>query len=585
MNGTLVDAAMGRVPADIVVRNGELVNVDTGEIEHNVDVAIKGSKIALVGDAGHCIGKGTKVIDADGYLVPGLLDGHLHVESSMLTLTQFARAVIPRGTTGVFIDPHEIANVLGMRGIRLMHDEGRGLPLKVFILIPSCVPSAPGLETSGAEITPADVEKALRWEGVIGLGEVMDFPGVLRDDPKLVAKIQAALRDDKAVEGHAPGLLGRELSAYRAFGVESDHESVTPEEAVQRLRLGMRLEIREGSTARNLAPLVKLVLERGLDTRHCLLVSDDRHPSDLLREGHVDHLVRRAIEEGLDPIKAIQMVTVNTAEHFRLREIGSICPGKVADLVIVRDLEKFTVGEVIANGKLVATDGKLLARFKKPVYPAFARATVRLKRRVRPEDFQVRCPSGEKAEVKVIEVFEGKIITGYGRKKLRVEDGVVQPDPGGDVAKIAVIERHRGTGNIARGFVKGFGIREGAIASSVAHDAHNLIVVGLNDVDMATAVNSLVEMGGGLIVVGGSKVLAKVELPIAGLMSEGTAGKVSAGLEKLHDRAKEIGVSLKSPFMQLSFLSLPVVPRLKITDRGLVDVDRYKLVDLCYPSA
>jgi adenine deaminase len=569
---------MGRAPADLVVKNGKLVNVDAGEVEHDVDVAIKGSKIVLVGDAGHCVGKRTKVINADGYLVPGLLDGHLHVESSMLTLTRFARAVLPCGTTGIFIDPHEIANVLGMRGVKLMYDEGKRLPLKVFVLIPSCVPSAPGLETSGAEITPADVEEGLEWEGVVGLGEVMNFPGVLKNDPELGAKIRATIKSGKVVEGHAPGLLGKELSAYRAAGVESDHESTTPEEAVQRLRLGMKLEIREGSTAKNLTPLIKSVLERKLDTRHCLLVSDDRHPSDLLREGHVDHLVRRAIEEGLDPVRAVQMATLNTAEHFGRREIGSISPGKVADLVVVRGLEKFKVGEVIAGGKLVARNGKLLADLKKPVYPTFARATMRLKREVKPEDFQVRSPSGE--EVKLIEVFEGDIITGYGTQKLRVEDGVVQPDPGKDVAKVAVVERHKRTGNIARGFVRGFGIREGAIASSVAHDAHSLIVVGLSDVDMATAVNSLADMGGGLIAVRDSKVLAKLELPIAGLMSERTAEEVSAKLEELHDRAKELGVRVKSPFMQLSFLSLPVVPKLKITDSGLVDVDKYKLVDL-----
>ncbi|MEA1904811.1 MAG: adenine deaminase [Candidatus Hadarchaeota archaeon] len=580
MDNALVDVAMGRATADLVVKNGELVNVNTGQIEHDVDVAVKGSRIALVGDASHCVGKRTKVIDADGYLVPGLLDGHLHVESSMLTLTQFARAVLPRGTTGIFIDPHEIANVLGMRGVKLMRDEGKGLPLKVFVLVPSCVPSAPGFETSGAEITAPDIKEGLEWERVVGLGEVMNFPGVLKNDPKLRAKIGATLRVGKVVEGHAPGLLDKKLSAYRAAGVESDHESTTPEEAVQRLRLGMKLEIREGSTAKNLMPLIKSVLERGFDTRHCLLVSDDRHPSDLIREGHVDHLIRRAIEEGLDPVRAVQMATLNTAEHFDRREIGSISPGKVADLVVVKDLEKFTVGDVITDGKLVARDGKLLADFKKPVYPTFARATMHLRREVRPEDFQVRCLSEGEVEIKLIEVSEGNIGTGYGTQKLGVENGIVQPCPEKDVAKVAVVERHKRTGNISRGFVRGFGIREGAIASSVAHDAHNLIVVGLSDVDMATAVNSLADMEGGLIAVRDSKVLAELGLPIAGLMSERTAEEVSTKLEGLHDRAKELGVRVKSPFMQLSFLSLPVIPKLKITDRGLVDVDKYKLVDL-----
>jgi len=582
----LVGVALGREPADIVIKGGRLVNVDTAEIEDGVDVALKGKRIALVGDGRHCIRKGTTVIEAKGkYLTPGLFDAHVHVESSMVTVTQFARAVLPHGTTGVFIDPHEIANVLGMLGVKIMLDEGADLPLKVFVTIPSCVPSAPGLETNGAEIGPADIAEGLKWERVVGLGEVMNFPGVLAGDKKTHGEIRAALDRHKVVEGHAPGLLDRRLSAYVAAGIRSDHESITREEAIEKLRLGMKLEIREGSTAKNLKALVKPIIELKLDTRHCLLATDDRHPSDLVREGHMDHVIRRAIEEGLDPIRAIQMATINTAEHFGVDgELGSISPGKLADILIVNDIEKFSAEKVIADGWLVAENGRLTIKFPAPRYPKFARRTMNLKQ-VTPKDFDVRAPVKKgKVKVRVIGLVEGQVFTKQEIASLKVEDGLVKSDLGNDILKAAVVERHRATGNIGRGFVRGFGMKKGAIASSVGHDAHNITIVGTNERDMAVAVNVVARMGGGQVVVNKGKVLSKVELPIAGLMSDKPVEAVSSELEVLHRVAKRLGIELKSPFMRLSFLPLAVIPKLRITDKGLVDVEKFKLVDLFVKS-
>jgi len=572
--------ALGKKPADLVIKGGKLVNVETSEIEPKADVVIAGNRIALVGDAGRCVGTRTHVINARGkFLTPGLLDAHVHVESSMLTVTQFARVVLPRGTTGAFIDPHEIANVLGMRGVKLMLDESERLPLKVFVALPSCVPSAPGLETSGAEIAPDDIARGLRWKRVVGLGEVMNYQGVLAGDKKMRGEIDAALRARKVVEGHAPGLLGGELSAYVAAGVRSDHESTSPEEAIQKLRLGMALEIREGSAAKSLAALIKPILKLGLDTRHCLLATDDMHPKDLM-EGHMDNVVRRAIEEGVDPVEAIRMATLNTAEHFGVDDdIGSISPGKIADVLIVGDLKKFDVAAVVASGKVVAKRGKLIAAHPARGYPSFARKIVNLKRKVLPGDFAVKGGAG-RARARVIWLVEGQIITKHRVERLGVEGGFVVGDPRRDIAKVAVVERHRATGNIGLGFVRGFGIRRGAIASSVGHDAHNITVVGADERDMAAAVNEIARVGGGQVVARGGKILARVELPIAGLMSDKPSEVVAAQLERLHRAAESLGVKLESPFMQLAFLPLAVIPELRITDRGLVDVERQKIVSL-----
>jgi adenine deaminase len=579
---SLVNVALGKAPADLVLMGGKLVNVETAEIESKVDIAIKSDRIALVGDAKHCVGAETRVIDARGkYILPGLLDAHVHIESSMLTVTQFARAVLPHGTTGVFIDPHEIANVLGMCGVKLMLDEGDRLPLKVFVTLPSCVPSAPGLETSGAEINQNDIVKGLKWRRVVGLGEVMNYPGVLAGNKKMRDEIDAALNAQKVVEGHAPGLLGKELAAYIAAGVRSDHESLTSGEAVQKLRLGMALEIREGSAAKNLAALVKPIIKFKLDTRHCLLATDDCHPEDLMKEGHIDHVVRRAIKEGVDPIKAIQMATLNTAEHFELdRDIGSVSPGKIADVVIVGNLEKFNVERVIVNGKTVAERGKLKITLPIRKSPSFARKTMKLKREVNAEDFKITTNEMNKVKVRVIGIAEGNIFTSQHIGHLETRGGAVLLDAKRDIAKVAVVERHRATGNIGLGFVRGFGIRRGAIASSVGHDAHNITAVGVSDEDMATAVNTIASAGGGHVVVSRGKVLARVNLPIAGLMSDEPVEVVSAQLEKLHLAAKGLGIKIRSPFMQMAFLPLAVIPEFRITDKGLVDVKGRKIVPL-----
>jgi adenine deaminase len=579
----LVDTAMGRRKADLVIKDGNPVNVDSGELLEKVDVAVKKGRIALVGKADHTIGNETTVMNASGkYIVPGFLDGHVHVESSMVTVTQFARAVLPHGTTGVFMDPHEIANVFGLDGVKPMLDEARNLPLKVFTCVPSCVPAAPDLETAGAEITPADVEEALGWEGVIGLGEVMNYPGVLGGDEKMHEEIQVTLRANRVVEGHANSLLGKELVAYAAAGITSCHESTRKIDGVQRLRLGLYTMAREGSAWRDLAEVIKCVTEVGLDSRHVILVTDDRHPETLINLGHMDHVVRRAIEEGVDSITAVQMATLNTAEHFGVsRDVGSIAPGKCADILILNDLSRVNVDTVITDGVVVARKGRMVVDLVSAEYPDFVKRSVRLKRPLTATDFLIKAPIEEgKIKVRVIGVIEGKAVTRHLIEELPVKNGEVHPSIEENIAKVAVVERHKRTGNIGLGFVKGFGFKEGAVASSVAHDSHNLLVVGVNDHDMAFAVNRLAEVGGGMIAVREGEAVGMVELPIAGLMSDKPVEKVSEQVEKLQKAWVDLGCTMTSPFMTLSLLALPVLPELRVTDKGLVDTQKFRLVSL-----
>ncbi|KPV64106.1 MAG: cryptic adenine deaminase [Candidatus Bathyarchaeota archaeon BA2] len=579
----LVATAMGKEKADLVVKSGTLVNVNSRELQENVDVAVKEGRIALVGKADHTIGNETRIINATGkYVVPGFLDGHVHVESSMVTLTQFARAVLPHGTTGVFIDPHEIANVFGLKGVKLMLDEARSLPLKVFVCVPSCVPAVPDFETVGAEITPADIEEALTWEGVIGLGEVMNYPGVLRGDEKVHEEIQVTLRANKVVEGHANSLLDKELAAYASAGMTSCHESTRKIDGVQRLRLGLYAMVREGSAWRDLAEVIKGVTEDGLDSRHVILVTDDRHPETLTNLGHMDHVVRRAIEEGVDPITAVQMATLNTAEHFGVsHDLGSIAPSKCADILILNDLSTVNVDTVIANGVIVAKKGRIVVDLVSAEYPDFIKRSIRLKRPLTATDFSIKAPIEEgKVKVRVIGVIEGKAVTRHLQEDMPVKNGEAQPSIEENIAKVAVVERHKRTGNIGLGFVKGFGFKEGAVASSVAHDSHNLLVVGMNDHDMAFAVNRLAEVGGGMIAVKNGEAIGMVELPIAGLMSDKPVEKVSEQVEKLQRAWVELGCTMTSPFMIMSLLALPVLPELRITDKGLVDTQRFQFVGL-----
>ncbi|MEM3425308.1 MAG: adenine deaminase [Thermoproteota archaeon] len=580
----LVSGALGRIRASLVIRRGALVNVFTGEIVENTDIAVVDDRIVLLGEAEHTIGPETRIIDAYGkYLTPGFLDGHVHVESSMLTVTQFAKAVLPHGTTTVFIDPHEIANVLGIKGVKMMHDEGLGLPLKVYVSIPSCVPATSlEFETSGAEIGLKEVEEAFSWRNTIALGEIMNYPGVLSLDPKIIGEVKTALRSSRIVEGHFFGNLNEELNAYVAAGISSDHESVTMEAGLAKLRLGMHVMVREASAWKDLKEVIRMVTERKVNARRICLVSDDREPSDLLKEGHIDHIVRRAIEEGVDPVTSIQMATLNTAEHFKVDgEIGALAPGMIADILILSDLNRVLVDTVIANGRVVARNGRLVVEMPEYQYPEEAKRTVRVGRKLDEKDFKIRVdPNKEVFKVRTIQVVEAKTLTRSMLVDMRQRNGFLEADPEQDIAKVAVVERHRASGNIGIGFVKGFGFKNGAVASTVAHDSHNMLILGVNDRDMALAGNTLAEAGGGMVAVENSRILALLELPIAGLMSDKPVQEVAANVEKLSEAWRRLGCVMTRPFMTMSLLALPVLPELRITDKGLIDTVNFQRTSL-----
>lgn len=581
----LIDVATGRRPADTLVRNGRWVNVHSGEIIPGTDIAIAAGRFAAVGpDLGYAIGPETQVIDAGGrYLVPGLCDGHMHVESGMVTVTEFCRAVIPHGTTSMFVDPHEIANVLGIRGVRLMHDEAAAMPVSVFVQAPSCVPSAPGLETPGATISPDDVAEMLTWPNIIGLGEMMNFPGVAANDPRMLAEIAATQRAGKTVGGHyASPDLGRPFYGYVAGGPADDHEGTRVEDAVARVRLGMRAMLRLGSAWFDVAPQVKAITELGLDSRNFVLCTDDSHSGTLVNDGHMNRVVRHAIACGLKPVTAIQMATLNTAMHFGLeRELGSITPGRRADLVITSDLVALPIELVMAQGKVMAEHGVLTAPLEPWTYPDFARDTVHLKP-LSADSFAIRAPVGRNAvTARVIGVIENQAPTRALERTLAVENGLVLPDREGDVAQIALVERHLGSGAVVNALVSGFGYDvDCAVASTVAHDSHQMIVVGTNRDDMALAANRLAEVGGGAIVVSRGEVLALVELPIAGLMSDERAEVVASKASRLVEAMRECGCTLNNAFMQHSLLALVVIPELRISDKGLIDVRTFEKTEL-----
>lgn len=582
----LVDVAMGRAPADMLIRNGRWVNVHSGEIVPGTDVAIKAGRFAAIGpDLAYTIGAGTTVIDAaDRYLVPGLCDGHMHVESGMVTVTEFCRAVIPHGTTSMFIDPHEIANVLGLPGVRLMHDEAMAMPTNVYVQMPSCVPAAPGLENAGASIDENDVAEAMTWPNIIGLGEMMNFPGVAANDRKMLAEIATTQRAGKTVGGHYASLdLGRPFYGYVAGGPADDHEGTRAADAIARVRLGMRAMLRFGSAWYDVAPQIKAITESGLDSRNFILCTDDRFAATLVDDGHMDHTVRHAIAHGLKPITAIQMATLNTATHFGLeRELGSITPGRRADLIISSDISTLPIETVIARGVVLAENGVLVEEIAPYPYPDFARATVQVGRLVEAEDFEIAAPAGSNSvSVKVIGIVENQAPTRALARTLAVEDGLVPPDRAQDVAQVAVVERHKGTGAVVNAFVSGFGYtRDCAVAATVAHDSHQMIVVGTNREDMAFAANRLQQVGGGFIVVSKGRELALVELPIAGLMSDERAEIVARKSKRLVEAMAECGCTLNNAVMQHMFLALPVIPQLRLTDLGLVDVTRFELVSL-----
>ena len=582
----LIGVAAGREPADMVIRSGSWVNVHSGEVLLGTDIAIADGRFAYCGtDASAMIGPETQVIDAAGrFLVPGLCDAHMHVESSMLTVTEFVRAVAPHGTTSIFIDPHEIANVLGLPGVRLVHDEAAVQPISVFVQMPSCAPSAPGLETTGHEIGPEDVAEAMTWPGIIGLGEMMNFPGVAAGDPKMLGEIAATQIAGKTVGGHyASPDLGSAFHAYVAGGPADDHEGTRETDAIARVRQGMRAMLRLGSAWYDVAAQITAVTQKGLDPRNFILCTDDCHSSTLVHEGHMDRVVRHAIAEGVEPITAIQMATLNTASHFGLeREMGSITPGRRADMIISSDLETLPIETVIAQGAVVAETGKMRADIPAFTYPSNARDTVRMRRDMVPGDFDIVQPLGiTEAEVRVIGVVENQAPTKALTATLPVIEQIVQMDRGQDVCQIALVERHRATGRIVNAFVSGFGYNVPcALASTVAHDSHHMIVVGTSKTDMAKAASRLREVGGGVAFWRDGEEQALIELPIAGLMTDRPAHVVANRADGLMQAMRAVGCRLNNAFMQHSLLALVVIPELRISDLGLIDVTRFEKTGL-----
>jgi len=587
-NRALVDVAAGRRCADLVIHDGRWVNVCSGEILDGMDLAIVSGRFAYCGPpAEGFTGPDTHVIDAGGrYLVPGLLDAHAHIESSMLTLTQYAVAVLARGTTGVFIDPHEIANVLGLDGVQLFLNEARTVPLRTYVQIPSCVPAAPDLETSGATLAPADVETALSWRGVIGLGEMMDFPGVASGDEAVHAKLAAALRGASVIGGHyASPDLGRPFHAYAASGVADCHEGRTPEDVRARVRQGMAAMLRQGSAWRDLERQLPALLSTSdrVDTRHVLLCTDDRHAETLLNNGHMDDVVRDAIAAGVRPMAAIQMATLNTAEHFGLAdEVGCIAPGRRADLLLMEDLRAVRADMVIVGGELIAESGKVIVELAGMDYPSSATDTVHLPRPVEPSMMAASLPTTDGAvTARVLCIRKHDVVTDASSIDLEVRDGFLQIPADADILQLAVCERHHGSGRVGHGLVHGFGLnRPCALASTVAHDSHNLIVLGNSPELMAEAANRVGTMGGGLSLVTEAGPEAELPLPIAGLMSNRPAAVVAAAVDHIESTLRACGCRVEDALMTLSFLALPVIPTLRVTDRGLVDVLRQRLVSL-----
>jgi len=557
--------ARGDEPADVVLAGGRILSVFTGELL-DADVAIAGEHVAGVGRY-----EGHRTVDASGLiLLPGFIDGHMHIESTKLPPDEFARAALPWGTTTAILDPHEIANVFGLDGVRALLEASRGIPLDFFVMVSSCVPASQ-FESSGATVDADDIARFLAEEpNALGLAEMMDVSAVVGGEEATLAKIAAS--GGRHIDGHAPGLSGAPLNAYLAAGVRSDHECTTLQEALEKRRLGMTVMIREGSAARNLEALLPLVLEHG--PANCLLCTDDREPDQLLEEGHINDVIRRAVALGCSPADAVTMGTLNAARYHRLYEHGAVAPGYVADVVAVEDMERFQPVQVWKRGRLVAEEGRSLDVPRSPM-PDWMRGSVRVPH-LDAGSFRIQTTG----RVRVIGVEPGQIVTRALVEDVTHHDGQAMADPSRDLAKIAVVERHKGTGRIGLGFVRGFGLKRGAMASTHAHDAHNVVVVGVDDGDLAAAVNRLAETGGGQVAVAAGTVLGEVSCPFGGLLSDRPAEEVAALARAVGRAAEEMGVSLPSPFMAMSFLALSVVPELKLTDRGLVDVDRFELVPL-----
>ncbi len=577
----LVNVASGVQKAELVILNAKLVNVCTREIIDNTDVAVAKGRIAMVGDCKHCIGEKTQVIDAAGkYLAPAFMDGHIHVESSMLTVGEYAKAVVTHGTSGIFMDPHEICNVLGLDGVKYMLDDAKRTPLKAMLTTPSCVPAVPGFEDTGASIGPEDIAETMKWDACVGLGEMMNFPGILGADERTHAIVGETLKADKIPTGHySLPETGAGLNAYIASGVRCCHESTRAEDALAKMRMGMYALLREGSAWHDLKEVVKAITERQVDSRFACLISDDAHPNTLMKNGHLDYLVKRAIEEGVDPVTAIQMVTINVAQCFRLdHEMGSVAPSKCADMVLIDDLQNCRVTDVFIDGEYVAKNGELLTPFPPYAYPDAAKKTVHLQPLTK-DAFRIPA-KGTEALVHVIEIIPARVGSYDRHMKMPVIDGALHADTERDILKVAVFERHHNTGTVGYGFVKGFGIKKGAMAQTVAHDAHNLLVVGTNDADMQLAANTLIQQGGGMVAVADGKVLGLVSLPIAGLMNDKPLEEMSKDVEGLENAWKEIGCAMPSPFMTMALIPLACLPETRLTNRGLVDCRTFRFIDL-----
>jgi adenine deaminase len=558
MDAKWMAVARGDEPADLVLAGGRVLSVFTKEWL-DVDVAIQDGHVVGLGRY-----EGRERTDVDGaYLVPGFIDAHMHIESSKLTVDEFARAVLAHGTTAVVADPHEIANVLGADGIRWLLDSCADLPLDVYVMASSCVPAS-HFESPMQPFTIGDIEDLLRRDRVIGVAEMMNFPGVIAGDPGEMAKLTTGLTDH--VDGHAPGVRGPALNAYIAAGIRSDHEATTYEEALEKRRLGMWVMLREASIARNLRDLLPLVKRYGTD--RCTFCTDDREPGFIVEEGHINQMVRVAVEEGISPEDAVVMATINAASCHRLWHLGAIAPGYQADILVLDDLRSFKPRQVFKRGGV--------PRFAKQDVPDWVRQTMHLAP-VTPASFRI--PAGPK-RVRVIRLIPSQLLTGIDVVEPTARDGALVADPGRDLAKIAVLERHHATGRVGLGFATNLGLKRGAFASTVAHDAHNVVVLGVDDADMAACACRLAEIGGGIVIAEGGKVVEELPLPVAGLMSDRPLAEVYERLRSMELRLAGLGVTMSAPFMTLSFLALSVIPELKITDRGLVDVARFELVPL-----
>ncbi len=561
----LIAVARGIAPADLVLSNAKIINTFSGEIEEG-NIAIYRDRIAGIGDYKNA----KEVVNLKGkYVSPGLINGHVHIESSMLHITRYAEAVVPRGVTGIVTDLHEIANVKGIAGIKYILSCAKSLPLNLYFMAPSCVP-ATHLETAGACLTSEDIQHILNFDETIGLGEMMNFPGVLFADGQVLAKINTS--QGKVIDGHAPGLGGKDLNAYISSGITSDHESTKLAEAREKLHKGMYIMIREGSSEKNLEELLPLVTDKTY--KRCIFVVDDRSCSDLQRDGDIDAVVRKAINLGLDPVRAIQLATINTAERLKIPNIGAIAPGYIANIAILSDLRKFKTEMVLHHGKMVARAGAPL--FAPSVY-ANKQMTDTMK--VKPFGIERLKIDANKWHHPIIEIVPNQIITKSINEKAKIFESVVIADTKRDILKLVVVERHKATGNIGLGLVKGFSIKRGALASSIAHDSHNIIAVGTNDNDIYTAIKEIEKMGGGLVVIADGKVLSALPLPIAGLLSDQPLDTVVKKLEGVEKAAADIGSKLAAPFATLSFLALPVIPELRLTDKGLVDVLQFKILE------